>query len=53
MNDIIEKLLEYCDDNNYLIEDLNMNILIAIVRAKNNSKILLRYDERNQEWYWD
>ena len=53
MNDMIRELVDHCDNNNYIIEGLNIDIPIAIVRGKNNTKVVLRYDERNQEWYWD
>lgn len=53
MNEILRELIEECDINNYIIENINMNIPIAIVRGKNNARIVLKYDDRENEWYWD
>ena len=53
MNDILRELVDYCDERNYIIENLNMNAYVAKIRTCDNRYVTLRWDNRNSEWYWD
>lgn len=53
MNDILRELVDYCDERNYIIENLHMNTYVAKIRTCDNRYVTLRWDDRNSEWYWD